>query len=192
MSDSAQGMEHLKKARKHREGSSEAKDESPEPKNLSPEEESAEATGDDHKNLSTDAPKEDRGSAPSPSSEESSPESSPSTQDPPSEPSSDTRSRSSRSRRKKSRTESSPSRQPKAFMFGPQEERRFNLLLADVKSLVRQEDPDWQSSEQSLNVQNSQLVRAMVEMTIEDLAKGQDLIIDYVLDQIKQEREGQS
>lgn len=77
-------------------------------------------------------------------------------------------------------------------MFGPQEERRFNLLLADVKSLVRQEDPDWQSSEQSLNVQNSQLVRAMVEMTIEDLAKGQDLIIDYVLDQIKQEREGQS
>lgn len=183
MSDSAQGMEHLKKARKHREGSSEAEDESPEPKNLSTEEESAEAAGDEPKNLSTDAPKEDRGSVPSPSSEESSPESSPSTQDPPSEPSSsDTSPRSSRSRRKKSRTGSSPSRQPKAFMFGPEEERRFNLLLADVKSLVRQEDPRF-------NVQNSQLVRAMVEMTIEDLAEGEDLIIDYVLDQINQERD---
>lgn len=67
-------------------------------------------------------------------------------------------------------------------MFGPQEERRFNLLLADVKSLVRQEDPRF-------NVQNSQLVRAMVEMTIEDLAEGEDLIIDYVLDQINQERD---
>jgi len=67
-------------------------------------------------------------------------------------------------------------------MFGTEEERRFNLLLADVKSLVRQEDPRF-------NVQNSQLVRAMVEMTIEDLAEGEDLIIDYVLDQIKQERD---
>lgn len=67
-------------------------------------------------------------------------------------------------------------------MFGPEEERRFNHLLADVRSLVRQEYP-------RASVQNSQLVRAMIEMTIEDLDEGEDLIIDYVLDQIDQERE---
>lgn len=71
-----------------------------------------------------------------------------------------------------------PRRKAKAFMLAPGEERRFKHLVADVEALVRQRGS-------SSSVQNSQVVRALIEMAVDDLEDGDDRVVDYVMDQMQ-------
>jgi hypothetical protein len=83
-----------------------------------------------------------------------------------------------RSQRRGKRRSSSPTgRHSKAFQFSPTEERNFKRLVLEVEELVHKEDP-------SVSVQNSHLVRAMVQMVADDIREGYTNIVDYVLDEI--------
>lgn len=183
MSDDDNSMSILSRAlEEHKTGDS-GEEPADEHENISSDEEAPESSVDKPKNISSDEDGDEDESdvSTTPDNQTAESSSSPRSSSVDSSSPSSGRRASSRSRRGDSRSGSS-SRHIKAFMFSPEEEHRFNRLLADVQSYIQQEYSE-------ASVQNSHLVRAMIEMTVEDLEQGEDLILDYVLDQIEKDRQ---